>query len=68
MAIFVAVGEASARRGAGVPAPGPKQAACKVIGCPDETFKNCAETSIDVGIPGIGEVEVKIYCYEPQRT
>lgn len=65
---FMAVGEASARGDAGVPMPGPKQVACSFIGCPDETLENCAETSMSIGIPGFGQVEVKIFCYEPERT
>lgn len=64
---FMSVGEASAKRGAEVPAAGPKQAACRVLGCPDETYKDCAQTSIRVGIPPFGEVDVKIFCYEPER-
>ena len=64
---FMFVGEASAGRGAEAAAAGPKQAACNFIGCPDETYKDCAQTSISVGIPGVGEVKVKIFCYESER-
>ena len=63
---FISVGEASAGRDAGVPAAGPKQAACTFIGCPDEVPHHCASTSISVGIPGVGEVSVDVTCHQPR--
>ena len=58
---FMSVGEASAGRGAEAAATGPKQAACRVVGCPDEDPRPCFSGTVDLPI-----IKGTIHCYEPK--